>query len=53
MIELFRKLIWAAADQIDPEEQAEGPPPSTLRPFMNWALSGGWRVVWLLSLIHI
>ncbi|MEP3846789.1 MAG: ABC transporter ATP-binding protein [Paracoccaceae bacterium] len=53
MIELFRKLIWTAADQIDPEKQAEGPPPSTLRPFMNWALSGGWRVVWLGVLISI
>ncbi len=53
MVTLFKDFIRSAANQIDPERAAEGPPPDSLRPFMSWALSGGWRVVWLGVLISI
>lgn len=41
------RLFFAAGNQIDPDAPADGPPPVALRPFIAWALQGGWRVVWL------
>ena len=44
---LVERLFHAAGNQIDIDAPADGPPPDSLRQFMAWALSGGWRVVWL------
>nr|WP_084794699.1 ABC transporter ATP-binding protein [Pseudoponticoccus marisrubri] len=44
---LFQRLVHRAGNLIDPERPAEGPPPDTLRPFMAWALQGGWTVIWV------
>ena len=43
----FTEFIRKAGDQIDPEQPAEGPPPTTLRPFMMWCLKGGWAIIWI------
>ena len=32
---------------IDPFAPSEGPPPTTLFPFMRWSLRGAWPVLWL------
>ncbi len=37
-------------DWIDAYRHADGPPPTTLWPFMRWALSGAWPVLWLAAL---
>ena len=46
-MQLIQRLIHRAGNLIDPERQAEGQPPDLLRPFMAWALQGGWMIVWL------
>ncbi|MCR9149699.1 MAG: ABC transporter ATP-binding protein/permease [Rhodobacteraceae bacterium] len=43
----YRDLIERAGNLIDPEAQAEGPPPERLWAFMRWGLKGGWPVVWI------
>ncbi len=43
----YHRFIRAAGDQVAFDAPADGAPPTTLRAFMAWALSGGWRVVWL------
>jgi ATP-binding cassette subfamily B protein len=53
MQQWFEGLIRRAADMIDPEAPAEGPPPRRLRPFMLWALRGGWLVIWLGVMISV
>jgi len=47
LTETFRRFIERAGSLMDPEEQAEGPPPERLWAFMRWGLQGGWRVVWI------
>lgn len=44
--ERYQRFVQAAGNQIDVTATAEGPPPTELKPFMRWALTGGWRVVW-------
>ena len=43
----FRDFIERAGNLIDPEAQAEGPPPERLWAFMRWGLKGGWPVIWI------
>ena len=49
----YQAFIEAAGNQVQPDAAAEGPPPNRLRPFMSWALVGGWRVVWFGVVISI
>lgn len=44
-MQVFQKVIHWAGNLIDPERQAEGPPPDRLRAFMAWGLKGGWLVI--------
>jgi ATP-binding cassette subfamily B protein len=50
---LFHHIIHRAGNLIDPERQAEGMPPDRLRPFVAWALQGGWPIIWLGVVISI
>lgn len=47
MQQWFQRFVRRAGDMIDAEAPAEGPPPRRLRPFVFWALKGGWTVIWL------
>ena len=47
MKQAFRDFIERAGNLIDPEAQAEGPPPERLWAFMRWGLTGGWPVIWI------
>ena len=53
MIPILSRFIHWAGDQIDTEQAADGPPPTTLRRFMLWCLKGGWRVVWMGAAISV
>ncbi len=53
MIETLQRLIRTAGDQIDFRVPATGAPPHQFRPFVSWALQGGWRVVWLGVMISV
>ncbi|MEM9320546.1 MAG: ABC transporter ATP-binding protein [Pseudomonadota bacterium] len=53
MIAKFRHLMQIAGNQIDPDQLADGAPPQTLRAFIAWCLKGGWRVVWLGTIISV
>src|SRR6056297_2580093 len=44
---VFQQVVHRAGNMIDPERQAEGMPPDRLRAFMQWALKGGWPIIWL------
>jgi ATP-binding cassette subfamily B protein len=53
MIKTYRALIARAGNQIDFDAPVKTRPPTNLRGFMGWALSGGWRVVWLGVVISV
>lgn len=36
---------------IDGFRPADGPPPQSLWPFMNWSLSGSWRMLWIAGVL--
>jgi len=43
----FQRAIKMLSDLIDSKMAANGPPPSTLAKFYNWALTGAWRIIGL------
>ena len=47
MTNTYRAFIAWAGNRIDFDAPVTARPPTNLRGFMGWALSGGWRVVWL------
>ena len=53
MIKTYQNFIRAAGDQIKFDRPVDDPPPTQVRPFMAWALRGGWRVVWLGVVISV
>ena len=49
----YISFVRRAGNQINFDVEASGPPPTKLRAFMAWSLTGGWRVVWLGVLISV
>jgi ATP-binding cassette, subfamily B, bacterial len=44
-------MFTRLGDSIDAFRPADGPPPQDLWPFMRWALSGSWLMLWIAGVI--